>query len=243
MITLTSQAEPGRARLPVHTATTDLEGKFELASIADGAWRLAASKQGYAAESQTLNVQHSRGPEDLRIEMQATEGLTLEARLPSGAPASELQVAVLEPGGAALVTGRYATGENGRVRLSSVPPGTWDLVVSAAGSATANLQAQAPGATIPLALPPATRLRVRVPGLSDSNVLSTVRVRGSDGLQFRTLSWTGQPRSEWRMSGGEIEFGSLPPGSWTVTVRAGDGREWQGTAATSTGTTAQLLLE
>jgi hypothetical protein len=45
------------------------------------------------------------------------------------------------------------------------------------------------------------------------------------------------------MSGGQIELSSLPPGSWTVMVAAADGRNWEGTAVTSAGQTASLLLE
>jgi hypothetical protein len=175
--------------------------------------------------------------------MEATEGLTLEARLHSGASPGELMVAVLDPAGGSLVSGHYTTGENGRVRLSSVPAGNWELVVSAAGAATVNLRAQAPGPVLPINLPQASGLRVEVPELSGGGAIATVNLRAADGSPFRTLNWTAQPRSEWRMTGGTIELGSLPPGSWTVTVAAADGRSWSGSAVTSAGTTASLLLE
>jgi 5-hydroxyisourate hydrolase-like protein (transthyretin family) len=231
------------SRLPTHNATTDLEGRFRIGSVADGQWRLSGSKKGYSAISQPVSVQSGRGMDDLTIRMDPTEGMTIEARLPTGAPAEEIRVAVLDPSGAALVNGNYSTGENGRVRLSSVPPGTWDVVVSAAGSATSNVRAQAPGSTVPVSLQPACTLRVSVPALSQTQDLATVRLQSVDGQPFRSLSWTALPRSEWRMSGGEIEFASLPPGSWTVTVATADGRSWQGTSATQPGSPAELRLE
>jgi uncharacterized GH25 family protein len=242
-ISLDDSGTAGRGLLPAHSTTTDLEGRFMLDSIADGNWRLSASKKGYAAVSQPIVVQHEQDVDNIRIVMEATEGLTLEARLHTGGSPDELMVAVVDPAGGALVSGHYTTGENGRVRLSSVPAGNWDLIVSAAGAATANLRAQAPGPVVPVSLLPACGLRIEVPALSEAGAIATVRLRTADGMPFRTLNWTAQPRSEWRMTGGMIELSSLPPGSWEVTITAADGRSWQGSAVTSAGAAASMLLE
>ena len=74
-------------------------------------------------------------------------------------------------------------------------------------------------------------------------MLAMVKLTGAQGRPFQSLSWTGRPQNEWRMTGGELEFGSLPPGSWKVTVAAGDGRSWTGDSTTRTGETTELLLE
>ncbi len=241
LVSLESGGGSGRGLLPIHTATTDLNGRFEVESIADGDWRLSASKRGYAAISQQVAVQHGQDVDELRLNMEATEGLTLEARLPSGAIPDELMIAVLDPAGGALVNGHYATGENGRVRLTSVPAGSWELVVSAAGAATVNLRAQAPAAVTPVALQPASSLRISIPELAGS--VATVTLRSADGGLYRSLSWSAQPRSEWRMTGDSIELTSLPPGSWEVAVASADGRSWRGSAVTSAGAVAELFLE
>ena len=233
----------GFGALSGHSATTDLDGRFTLTSVSDGDWKLVASKQGYAAVSMPMTVQFERDDDDLFISMDATSGLTLEARLPSGAAPSELRVAVMDRSGGALLSGNYATGENGRVRLSSVPPGSWNLIVSAAGSAVTNLTADAPGATIPVALQPACRLRVQVPELAEANTTATASLAGLDGLPYRNLSWSGNPRTEWRLSGGRVDFGSLPPGEWTVTVAAADGRTWSGRSSTTPDTSPSLVLQ
>ena len=176
----------GFGALSGHSATTDLDGRFTLTSVSDGDWKLVASKRGYAAVSMPMTVQFERDDDDLFISMDATSGLTLEARLPSGAAPSELRVAVMDRSGGALLSGNYATGENGRVRLSSVPPGSWNLIVSAAGSAVTNLTADAPGATIPVALQPACRLRVQVPELAEANTTATVSLPASTACPTAT---------------------------------------------------------
>jgi uncharacterized GH25 family protein len=232
-----------QGRLPLHVATSDLEGQFEIASVSDGSWKLAAQKAGYAALSRPVLVQYDRPAQDLDLAMDATEGLTIEARLPTGGVPSEVTLAVLDPAGGGLLSGTYPTGENGRVRLSTVPPGEWQLVLSAAGSATTRAEARAPGQTVAVALQPATRLRIRVPELRESGQLATVRLTGAAGRPFHGLSWSGQPRSEWQMAGGELEFGSLPPGNWTVTVATADGRSWSGDSVTRSGQPAELTLE
>lgn len=242
-VSLLFEDQEAQGRLPTHNATTDVQGRFEVANVADGRWKLSASKKGYAASTRPVDVQFDKPVEDLQLSLQATEGLTLEARLPSGGVPSELRLAVLDPAGGALISGNYATGENGRVRLSSVPAGSWEIIVSAPGSATSALRAQAPGETVAVALRPASRLKVVVPALAGSGKLAMARVQGSGGQPFRTLSWTGQPQAEWPMDGGQIEFASLPPGSWSVSVAASDGNSWQGSAVTTPGSTVELRLE
>jgi protocatechuate 3,4-dioxygenase beta subunit len=242
-LTLNSDDPAAQGRLALHTATTDQEGRFEITSIADGAWRLAANLQGYAAISRPVLVQFDKAVDDLDLKMDATEGVTIEARLPSGAAPSDVTLAVLDPSGGALISGAYPTGENGRVRLSTVPPGEWELIVSAAGSATTSVQAKAPGASVPVLLAPATRLRVTVPDLEESGALATVRLSDAAGKVFHSLGWSGRPQSEWRMAQGQIELVSLPPGAWKVTVKTPDGRSWSGDSVTDTQQMAELKLE
>jgi len=188
-------------------------------------------------------VQNGSDVDGLQLSMDPTEGLTLEVRLPSGAPPDELTIAVLDPAGGSLLGGNYATGENGRVRLSSIPPGRWELVVAGAGSAATRVAAQAPGPTVPVALQPACALTVTVPELGAPSSVATVRLSGMDGRPFVALTWSAQPRSELRMTGGRIELSALPPGTWSVAVSTGDGRTWQGSVSTAPGAAAALTLE
>ncbi len=244
-VTVTLEAaepDPQRWR-PDRSGTTDMDGRFTLDAVGDGSWRMKATKQGYAADSRSINVQFDRAMEEVQLSLDPTEGLVLEARLPGGAVPDELQVAVLDPSGAAVTSGSFATGESGRVRLSSVPPGSWELIVSGYGAGTTNLTAQAPGPAVAVQLQPATSLKVRIPDLQSTPGVATVRVKDGNGRPFRSLGWQGSPRSEWRITDGTIDFRSLPPGSWTVEITAADGRAWQGSQATSPGVAAELVIE
>ncbi|MCP3978090.1 MAG: hypothetical protein GY716_01995 [bacterium] len=242
-VTLTSPEAGQHGGFPTQVATSDLEGRFRLSNIANGNWRLSAKKKGYSAVNRDVLVQFDNDVDDVELKMDATEGVVVEVRMPSGMPASEARLAVLDHAGQDLLSGNYSTGENGRVRLTSVPPGNWELLAGAAGAATSSHSVQSPGAPVAIALPPATRLEVSVPELSGDGSIATVRIEDSSGRPFRTLGWGGKPQAEWRMSGGRIEFGSLPPGNWTVVVSGAGGKTWRGTQQTAPGTSPVLLLE
>jgi hypothetical protein len=223
-------------------ATTDMNGRFELASVTDGGWTLTANKTGYAAGTLEVTVQGGHDVNDAQIALDATEGVTIDVRLPSGRIPDTVAAAVLDPSGRPVTGGSYATGENGRIRLSSVPPGSWDLVVSAGGSGTLNLRVNVPGPAVAAALPPACTLKVTVPDLAGTSVAGTVTIQGQDGRSFRSLGWMADSTSRFRLAAGRIELDTLPPGAWTARVEASDGRTWSGNASTQPGTPAELVL-
>lgn len=242
-VSLARSGQEGRgSAVQQRGATSDLNGRFEIANITDGTWIVTASKTGYAASTAEVSVQ-GHDVDDVSVVLDATEGLALEARLPSGRIPDTVDVAVVDPSGRSLLMGSYATGENGRVRLSSVPPGSWELVVSAAGSGVLSLRVAVPGPTVSAALPPACNLRVTVPALAGTNTAATATIKGDDGHVFRTLGWMSDALSQWRLSSGHLELDTLPPGSWTVQVAASDGRTWSGTSSTKPGAPAEVTLQ
>ena len=237
---LTAIGETPRGFMPLHSATTDSSGKFELPAIADGSWELNAEKPGYAASQQTIQVQHDRSKESVNVSLEPTEGISLQVRLPSGGPPDEVRLAVLS-GDSAIVSGSYSTGENGSVRVSTVPPGNWEVLMSAAGTSTTSFRVLAPGPRVPVQLAPATRLTIEVPELIETGLLATVRLTGSDGRAHHALGWSGQPQSSWQMRGGR-ESVTLPPGNWSVQVESRDGQVWTGSTVTTPGGDATLVL-
>ncbi|HEY4590704.1 MAG TPA: carboxypeptidase regulatory-like domain-containing protein, partial [Thermoanaerobaculia bacterium] len=219
-------------------ATTDARGVFRLAEVEEGAWTVQAVKEGYAAGERKIEVGDSP-PGDVEIRLDPTEGVTVEALLPTGQPPERVRVAALDGGGAAVSTGTYLTGENGRARIPNVPPGSWLLLIEADQSASATVPAPVPGPAVHVVLPPAGQLRVQVPDLKGGD--ASVVLSGAGGV-YRGFDWDGRVRSEWDLAGGSRSFDRLPAGLWQVTARAADGRSWSGTATVTPGGAAEVEL-
>jgi protocatechuate 3,4-dioxygenase beta subunit len=226
-----------------HSAVTDLNGRFAVGNVADGSWTVWASKKGYATASREVALQIGSDRDDVRMELDPTEGLSLEVRFPTGAIPDSVRAAVLDPAGRTVNSGGYATGENGSVRLSSVPRGSWDVVLYAPGAGVLSFRADAPGGPVPVILPRATVMTVRVPELAGSDSSATLTLTDSSGLPFRSLEWYGDPVAQWNLRDGAWSSAVLPPGTWNVTVRAADGRTWQGSGSTGDGGPAEMILE
>ncbi|PYQ56846.1 MAG: hypothetical protein DMF53_24290, partial [Acidobacteria bacterium] len=218
-------------------ATTDARGVFRLAEVEEGAWTVQATKEGYAAGERQIEV-GDPPLGDVEIRLDPTEGVTVEALLPTGRPPERVRVAALDGGGATVSTGTYLTGENGRARIPNVPPGSWLLLIEADQSAPATVPAPVPGPAVHVVLPPAGQLRVQVPDLKGD---ATV-VLSSGGGVYRGFDWDGRVRSEWDLNDGARSFDRLPAGVWQVTARAADGRSWSGTATVTPGGLAVVEL-
>jgi hypothetical protein len=115
------------------------------------------------------------------------------------------------------------------VRISSVAPGSWELVLDADGWAPVSLPVTAPGDAGRVTLAAPGSLRVEVPALADGKVAGTVRFTDAGGRVFRTV-WGDDALSEFPLQSGSREFQRIPVGAWTVTATAADGRTWSGTA-------------
>jgi hypothetical protein len=235
----------GRAPIPGFGpgAISDVEGTFRIENVPDGTWRLTARRDGYASITRDIVVQEGRDVADLELRLDPTEGLALAVRTPSGRAPDTVSVAVLDGAGRAVESGQFATGENGVVRLDRVPPGAWEVLLSAPGTGTARVSATAPGAAVEVRLPEACRLVVRVPALEQGGAIATARVVGPDGVPFRRLTWFGSVDDEIRFSSGRLELDLMPPGDWTVQVTAADGRTWTDRAMTSPAAPSEVVLE
>jgi hypothetical protein len=188
-----------------------------------------------------VEIRGGEGPQELKLRMEPTEGLALAVRHETGALPERVTLAVLDPAGAPVAQGTYGTGEDGRVRVDGVPPGSWDVVVSGGGAATTSTRAQAPGSTTAVTLPPACGLRVVVLELKDSGTLGHATVRDDKGRPFRSIGWLGQVRSRWPVHGGQVLLNDLPPGNWEVVVTTPDGRAWSGQATTDPSSAPAVL--
>jgi protocatechuate 3,4-dioxygenase beta subunit len=245
-VTLERQNESRQSpRFPFGSgATTDTAGGFTLGNIADDTWRLIIKAPGYAALEQLLTVQGGRVQgSDMKFALTPTEGMTLDVRNAAGGFPDEVRVAVLDPAGRVLVSGSYPTLENGRVRISTVPPGSWTLLISAGSSATASLQVTTPGPAVGVTLSPGCALQVRIKALeSTPGSTASIKLTSADGRTARTLRLFGSIQESWRAVSGRALIEGLPPGLWRVRAEASDGTGWQGEVTTSAGAPAEIQL-
>lgn len=223
-------------------ATSDLDGRFRIAPVGEGRYRLTASKDGYAVATRSIAVVSGSSQDGLELRLDPTEGVLLQVALDSGSAPDRVSVAVLDPSGTPLVAGEYGTGEKGRVRLASVPPGSWEIVAATGASASVSTLVSAPGGPFTVRLPSAARLSVRVPKLEESSTTAVARVTLDSGRPFRSVApWSGV-RGSWPLSAGRGAVTELPPGRHRVTVTAADGRTWSGEATVAAGESTSVTL-
>jgi len=238
-VTLLAPQEDGSS-LPVET-TTDSRGVFSLRDVSEGSWKLRAVLPGYAPEE--VAVQVDAAPVDgVELSLQATEGVVLEVLLQSGRPPDEVSTAVLDASGQVISAASYPTGEDGRVRVASVAPGNWELVLSAAGSAPVTVSVTAPGHAGRVILPQPGGLNLKVPGLSEARIAAKVTLTDASGRPYRAHYGSYAPK-EFDLYGGTRNFDRLAPGTWKLTVAAADGRSWTGSATVTPGRTEEVTLE
>jgi protocatechuate 3,4-dioxygenase beta subunit/5-hydroxyisourate hydrolase-like protein (transthyretin family) len=224
------------------TTNTDSRGAFRVAEVADGTWKLRASHEGYAPAEKEVQIAGADA-DGVEVSLSPTEGLTIEVVLSSGQTPERIRAGALDPSGRTVVAGYYPVGENGRVRLSNVPPGSWQIFVDSDYAAPTSVAAAVPGPAVRVLLPPAGQVRVKVPALAKENTAATVSFLGSGGVAYRAFDYNEQIASQWDLFQGNRSFPRIPVGTWQVTAKAADGRTFTGTAAVTPGGVVEVVLK
>ena len=219
--------EPSPMYWPPAVAT-DERGRFQFQRLAEGDYSLRASLQDYASSRRRLALTEGADLENLELRLQRTEGLHLEVHLAAGGAPGHVRVAALDGAGEAVVNGHFRIEEDGRVHLTTLPAGSWQLLVAAPASGIVRLTAQAPGPPMSVLLPPATRLEIQVPDLVAGRRLATLRVSRPDGKPFLAFDHRSiRLIREWPVYQGRANVGALPPGPWNLSVTGtGEGEAW-----------------
>ena len=220
---------------------SDDRGAFVLGTAGEGRWRLTARKEGYAPAELTLELS-GEPVEGLELRLQPTQGITLAVTRTMGSPPEQVYVAVVDGAGRLVTGGIHPTGEGGTVRVSTVPAGSWDVLVRADGTGTARVAALSPGPPVAVLLAPQATLEVLVPELEGDEGLASVTLRGADGRPFLFFAWVSDVRADQQMARGRTVLRGLPAGTWTVEVTARDGRRWSAPATTAAGAAATVEL-
>ncbi|MCI0612642.1 carboxypeptidase regulatory-like domain-containing protein [bacterium] len=226
-------------------STTDSTGRFVIKNMNSGSWMLTAKKEGYASQNQPITIEENQEISGIELLLQPTAGVTLEIRNSFGVFMESITIAVLNPAGQILSVANYSSQGNGRFRISTIPSGTWELMLSDSNSAQTSVMVNVPQQEpVKINLQPAAKLRVRVPALSADQSIAKMTLTGSDGRPYRSLrSWTGSIFTEIDVYSGEAIMEMLPAGTWNISVIAPDGRRWQKAVTTSAGTITEAVLE
>jgi protocatechuate 3,4-dioxygenase beta subunit len=220
---------------------SDSRGYFHVPRVRPGRWRLVATKEGYAPGEAVVEVAGG-SPTEVEIPMTPTEGVTFEVVLESGFHLRTVQVTILDPSGRRLAGGLYPV-VDGRVRVATVPPGLWELVVQGGDGAATRFPVSSPGDQGRFVLPTAGMLHLRVPELETEMVASVV-LTGPDGKPLIPVSGTawGPVGDRWPMRLGQATISGLAPGVWSFTVQHPDGRAWSGSATVAPGAATEVSL-
>lgn len=220
----------------------DDEGRFLLARVTAGRHRLFVRVPGYAPAEQTVEVQAGARLDGVEIRLTPSDGLEAVVRLASGRVPAALRLAAFDGSGRMVTAEGQSPDAAGRARFATVPPGTWQLLVTGTGGVGVRVPATVPGPPVEVMLPDAGRMRVRVPVLAESPALATLVLLGPDGRPFESLSPFGELQREWPLSGGSGVVEGLPPGAWLARVTAPDGQVWEGQAVVVPGGESELVL-
>ncbi|HET9227582.1 MAG TPA: carboxypeptidase-like regulatory domain-containing protein, partial [Thermoanaerobaculia bacterium] len=213
------------------------DGRFTIHRVQPNRYRLQASAAGFLPAEQEVQLAAGQTLDGLEIRLQPAQGARLRVRLASGAIPERVHVQVGD-----TLAQTYSPRE-GIVELTTLPPGTWTVLVGAEGGAVTSASLTVPSEEpVTVLLPPAGRLDIRVPALLASDQIGTVRLLGQD-QPFWTLGPGGNIVRQWPLAGGKAMIEGVPAGSWIVQVETPDGQRWQGVAVTSGAPIVAVTIE
>lgn len=225
---------PGTRSPRGNVARSDARGYFSLGEVAEGTWKISAVKSGYGTAEQTVVVRAGSSVEDLDLAMSATEGLAFEIVMASGRTPSAVQAAFLDGTGNQVAGGTFETSA-GAVRITTVPAGSWEMVLAVEDGALLSLPVAVPGELGRIVAPPGGSLLITLSELGESAASATIRLTDPDGRPHRFLDYRANVSSELTLRGGRARAANLAPGVWTVYAVASDGRSWSASAAVVAG--------
>ena len=242
MVTLQHLADDDGPEFLIGDAS-DTSGTFRLERVPPGRYRLKVSHEGYSPAEDPIEVAHGNDLLGLQVALQPTQGAELVVRRASGSIPALLHLRLLSPSGTPVLAESRPVGNDGKVRLSSVPAGSWMLLASSAGGALSSAHITVPGDPMTLILPDAARLAIRVPSLVTSDAIAAVSIIGTDGQALQALDLGGILKQSWPLVAGRGTVEAIPAGNWIVSATTSDGRSWSRPVKTDGRTPLQIDLE
>ncbi|MFP5287050.1 MAG: carboxypeptidase regulatory-like domain-containing protein, partial [Thermoanaerobaculia bacterium] len=180
------------------TTGTKSDGRFAVHRVQPNRYRLQAGAEGFLQAEQEIQVAGGQTIDDLEIRLQPAQGARLRVRLASGEVPPRVHVQVRG------TLAQTLTPREGLVELTTLPSGSWTLLIGADSGAATAVSLTVPSVEpVAVTLPPAGRLTVRVPALLASDLIGTVRLVGQDQQPFWTLAPGGNVVQQWPLAGGK----------------------------------------
>lgn len=212
--------------------STGAEGWFTLPRVPPGRFRLRTVAEGYSPAEQLVEVSAGETPASVEVALEPVPGLELEVRLASGAIPAFVDVRAETPIGVPPVWERRPVGADGRVRVSTLPPGSWHLRLGAAGGGLVEIDVTVPGPPVAVVVPDAAPLHVQVPAIIESSLVGTVVLLDPAGRPLEVFTPSGQIVIASSMIGGQAAIAAVPAGTWNVLIETPDGGRWSTVAVT-----------
>lgn len=226
------------ASLSTHS---DSQGRFGFDRLPEGTYRLRAELAGYGFERREVAVRAGLR-EELELRMERTADLVLAVDVAAGRRPSRVVAITLDAAGEPLTAGSFPVTSEGEARLSGIPPGDWTLWVGAEGFGSVRLGVSVPGGSLPVVLPPETRLSVVVPELVSTGASATMTLFDGAGQPFLPAQTANLSR-RFTLRSGRATIEGLGPGAWSVVVTA-SGERWTGqVTAPLQGGDVELVVE
>jgi protocatechuate 3,4-dioxygenase beta subunit len=222
---------------------SDESGHFHLPRVPPAEFHLRVTAEGYSAGERTVEVPAGPAGPAVEVALERATGLELRVRLASGAVPAYVTVRAETPAGLPAVAEQRRVDEEGHARLTTLPAGTWQLVLGASHGALVRLVATVPGPPVDVTFPDAAPLIVDVPAIVESSFIGSVALYDPAGKPLEVLSPSGQIETRGAVVGGRATIASVPAGIWRIQVETPDGRRFSAVATTDGQHQAAVALE
>lgn len=223
--------EDGSATGSLMSFSADASGNFYVAQATAGLYRLQAQQDGFQPYEEVLELRG--GEKRIEVRLQPTPGLRMVVRNAAGEAPPFVMVGVFDQAGRLAHAEGQRPQADGSFHFQKVPAGNWELWVGAPGCAARRFPVHIPGTVEDVVLAPSTRLEVRVPKLTESNLLASLSLVREDGRPFSVVANSGVVQDRWKLVGGTTSVEGVPAGIWNVHVQSADGRLWNETIVAS----------